>query len=224
MTTTGSTSCLGIQPCSTTFGKHLRPHSYMPLFDHFQTRGITRNEDVYPDPETFNPDRFMNPSKPEILQHVDSVFGFGRRVCPAKAFAENNLWRVIANTIATMDVRKALDENGDLITPTREFESGAIRYEEAPGVESSFCLMICLRLDIPNHSSAQSPTVPSAHDSSLQMRVRLLFKPLHPVRAIVYISGAGDNQRKLRSRSLVCTHYLLVCMSPYSRTKLADRS
>lgn len=73
----------------------------------------------------------MNPSRPEILQHVDSVWGFGRRVCPGKAFAESNLWLVIANTIATMDIRKALDEDKKPITPAAEFESGAIRCDEA---------------------------------------------------------------------------------------------
>ncbi|KAF9777905.1 cytochrome P450 [Thelephora terrestris] len=90
--------------------------------------GLTRNEDVYPNPEVFDPDRFMNPSKPEVLQHVDSVWGFGRRVCPGKIFAESNLWLVIANTIAVMDVRKATDENGNSITPAAEFDTGAIRH------------------------------------------------------------------------------------------------
>jgi len=73
----------------------------------------------------------MNPSRPEILQHVDSVWGFGRRGCPGKAFAETNLWLAMANTIAVMDLRKVLDENGNPMTPTGEFESGAIRCGEA---------------------------------------------------------------------------------------------
>ena len=82
---------------------------------------------MYPNPEVFDPERFVNPSKPEVLQHVDSVWGFGRRICPGKTFAESNLWLVIANTIAVMDVRKATDEDGNPITPAAEFESGAIR-------------------------------------------------------------------------------------------------
>ena len=87
-----------------------------------------RNEDVYPNPEVFDPDRFVNPSNPEVLRHVDSVWGFGRRICPGKAFAEANLWLAIANTIAAMDVRKALDKDGNPITPPAEFAAGTIRY------------------------------------------------------------------------------------------------
>lgn len=90
--------------------------------------GLTRNEDIYPNPEVFDPDRFMDPSKPEILQHVDSVWGFGRRICPGKAFAESNLWLVMANTIAVMDVRNVSNEDGKPATPSAEFEPGAIRH------------------------------------------------------------------------------------------------
>ena len=131
------TSCPGTRPCFIMFGKYTHhfahpirpsysPSSHPPL-PPSHTRGLTRNEDVYPNPEVFNPDRFMIPSKPEVLKHVDSVWGFGRRVCPGKAFAESNLWLIIANTIAAMDVRKVLDEDGNPITPTAEYNYGTIR-------------------------------------------------------------------------------------------------
>jgi len=88
---------------------------------------MTRNEEVYPEPEMFNPDRFMNPSSQQVLEHVDAVWGFGRRACPGKTFAEANLWLCIANFIATMDVEKAVDGDGSVITPVAAFDSGAIR-------------------------------------------------------------------------------------------------
>ena len=83
---------------------------------------------MFPNPEVFDPDRFVNPSNPDIHRHADSVWGFGRRICPGKAFAEANLWLVFANTIALMDIRKVLDKDGNPITPTGEFELGTVRY------------------------------------------------------------------------------------------------
>jgi hypothetical protein len=130
MTPTGDTFYLGVRRFFIMSGEHSHKSCFrICISNYLHTRGITRNEDIYTNPEVFNPDRFVNPSKPEILQHVDSVWGFGRRVCPGKAFAETNLWLVIANTIAMMDVRQVLGEDGNPIAPSTEFESGAIRCE-----------------------------------------------------------------------------------------------
>ncbi|KAK8103562.1 cytochrome P450 [Apiospora kogelbergensis] len=63
--------------------------------------GYTRDTSVYPDPETFNPDRFLGP---DAAPHPDFVFGFGRRVCPGKLLAEQSVWLTIANSLAVFDV------------------------------------------------------------------------------------------------------------------------
>jgi cytochrome P450 len=41
---------------------------------------ITRDEEMYPDPSEFRPERFLGPS-PQLDPHK-FVFGFGRRACP----------------------------------------------------------------------------------------------------------------------------------------------
>ena len=90
-------------------------------------RAITRNEEVYPEPEVFNPDRFVCPSSQRVHEHLEAVWGFGRRICPGRIFAETNLWLLMANFIATMDIEKAVDGDGKAITPAAEFVPGAIR-------------------------------------------------------------------------------------------------
>jgi len=96
----------------------------------FNIWAITRNEEVYPEPEVFNPDRFLHPSSQQVHEHVEAVWGFGRRICPGKTFADANLWLSIANFIATMDIKKAVDEDGNVINPAVAFTVGAIRHPE----------------------------------------------------------------------------------------------
>ena len=94
----------------------------------FDDRAITRNEEVYPEPEQFMPERFWGKMDSEAAHHASAVFGFGRRVCPGKAFAESSMFLLMSNIVATMDLTKALDEAGNPITPSVEFNKSAIRY------------------------------------------------------------------------------------------------
>ena len=46
----------------------------------YSTRAITHDEEIYPDPFTFNPSRHLGDDKqPDPSKFV---FGFGKRVCP----------------------------------------------------------------------------------------------------------------------------------------------
>jgi hypothetical protein len=51
---------------------------------------------------------------------------FSFRVCPGRYLALNNLWITIATVLATFDLRKALDEQGNEIEPSLELISGII--------------------------------------------------------------------------------------------------
>ncbi|KAH9840008.1 cytochrome P450 [Rhodofomes roseus] len=79
-----------------------------------------RDSRYYKDPDTFNPDRFIDPT-PGFLVEPDPrgyVFSFGRRMCPGQRFGDDTIWWTIASIIATFNVKKALDADGKEITPS----------------------------------------------------------------------------------------------------------
>ncbi|KAI0640910.1 cytochrome P450 [Trametes meyenii] len=91
------------------------------------TWAMTRDERYYPDPEAFRPERYLGTKdgseRNDVLLPSSFVFGFGRRVCPGQALADNSLWLAIANIVALFDIRKARDAVGKEITPPLEFVS-----------------------------------------------------------------------------------------------------
>jgi len=81
---------------------------------------ISRDEEMYPDPETFRPERFTEPNADGQLP-LDPhkfAFGVGRRVCPGLDFGDMVLFSNVAIFLATSTILKGLDENGKEITPT----------------------------------------------------------------------------------------------------------
>lgn len=77
---------------------------------------------------TFRPERFLETAthKPE-LDPRNFVFGFGRRICPARYVADNALFITIAQTLAVFDVEK-LVENGKVVEPEIRFEPGMVSH------------------------------------------------------------------------------------------------
>ena len=78
----------------------------------------------------------------EVAHQVDSIFGFGRRVCPGKAFAEMNVWLLMANIVATMNIEKSIDEMGQPITPNPGYIGSYVRYPHlhlASGISVILC-------------------------------------------------------------------------------------
>jgi cytochrome P450 len=70
-------------------------------------RAIHRDLNLYPDPESFNPARWLEPSYPTYREPITtyptlqnfSAFGFGRRICPGLNIAERSL-NIVAARIA----------------------------------------------------------------------------------------------------------------------------
>ena len=89
-------------------------------------RAILHDESTYPDPLTFNPDRYIKDGHidPEVQDPAVAAFGFGRRICPGRFMAYESMWIAIASTLAAFNILKAKREDGTVITPTEEYELG----------------------------------------------------------------------------------------------------
>ncbi|CUA74191.1 O-methylsterigmatocystin oxidoreductase [Rhizoctonia solani] len=88
---------------------------------------MSRNAEVYKNPEDFNPDRFLDPQVPKI-----PAFGFGRRLCPGIHYAEASIFITVTSILAAYTITKAKDENGEEITPSTEGVAESVVYHPKP--------------------------------------------------------------------------------------------
>ncbi|KZT69384.1 cytochrome P450 [Daedalea quercina L-15889] len=91
---------------------------------------MTRNPELYPNPEAFRPERFLglSPDEAKQMDPRNLVFGFGRRICPGRRFADASIWLAIASIVATFNVRKVRDAEGRETDPVVEFTSGSVSH------------------------------------------------------------------------------------------------
>src|SRR5712691_1428661 len=76
-------------------------------------RSILHDPEIYPDPEEFKPERFLD--KAGSFRDDPTValaFGAGRRICPGRHFVDVTLFIVAASVLSVFSVTKAKDENG----------------------------------------------------------------------------------------------------------------
>ncbi|PPQ95430.1 hypothetical protein CVT26_008451 [Gymnopilus dilepis] len=97
------------------------------------TRGITLDEDIYQNPRTFDPSRYLR-GEP----YPTGQFGFGRRICPGRYLADSSVWIAIASILAEFTISPLNGVNGAPILPKEEFISGITRYVENPSKERKF--------------------------------------------------------------------------------------
>jgi cytochrome P450 len=76
-------------------------------------RAILHNPDLYPDPEAFKPERFLNEDGTLREDPVITLtFGVGKRICPGRHFVDSTLFIVISSVLSVFNVVKAKDKNG----------------------------------------------------------------------------------------------------------------
>jgi cytochrome P450 len=80
---------------------------------------MMRDPRTYEHPEIFNPERFLG-TKPE-LDPRSCIFGFGRRICPGRLLADQNVFIAFATALAVLNISKAVDVNGQEIDPTLDY-------------------------------------------------------------------------------------------------------
>jgi hypothetical protein len=86
---------------------------------------MLHDERQYPEPDIFNPDRFLDSNQPDPALYV---FGFGRRACPGSHLAQASMFLSIAQTLALFNIKRARDQSDREVVPSAEWITGTIRY------------------------------------------------------------------------------------------------
>lgn len=108
---------------------------------------MTLDENIYKDPFTFDPTRFLPQPIGRNEPHPGALFGFGRRsvgyqshwglliifgisrVCPGRYLAADSLWIAVATMLLTLSISKEIGEDGIPITPEVVFDTGITRFD-----------------------------------------------------------------------------------------------
>lgn len=107
------------------------------------TRTLLRSTSKYgPDADQFRPERFLN----EKMDFPDVAFGYGRRICPGRYFAEAGLFITIASSLHLFNISASDDKAVRDIIKNDLFKKGALappavpyrcKFEIRPGLEET---------------------------------------------------------------------------------------
>ncbi|KAI0316607.1 cytochrome P450 [Amylostereum chailletii] len=91
---------------------------------------MLRDPVLYPDPDRFNPDRFLENVDPELARRRDPrsvVFGYGRRRCPGSHLVESSIWLLMATMLSVLSIRAPLGPDGKPVEPKVVFDNLVFR-------------------------------------------------------------------------------------------------
>ena len=88
-------------------------------------RAVLHNPGLYPEPEKFKPERFLNEDGTfRDDPTITIAFGAGKRICPGRHLVDATLFIVTASLLSVFSVTKARDENGHEIPVSPAVEVG----------------------------------------------------------------------------------------------------
>ncbi|KAJ8583396.1 cytochrome P450 [Rhizopogon salebrosus TDB-379] len=94
------------------------------------TWAMTHNEEKYPSPNEFKPERFLHEDGSLTDDTMQLGFGWGRRICVGRHVANSSLWIAMTSFLAAFSVHKAIDEHGKEIPVIPKFSTGIIIHPE----------------------------------------------------------------------------------------------
>ncbi|KAF9261873.1 cytochrome P450 [Marasmius fiardii PR-910] len=80
-------------------------------------KGMSRDERIYADPLKFDPSRYLPAPEGRSEPRFPAMWGFGRRICPGRYFADMAVWHVMACVLATLEILPPNDEMGNVVIP-----------------------------------------------------------------------------------------------------------
>ncbi|KAI6042971.1 cytochrome P450 [Pisolithus marmoratus] len=87
-------------------------------------------DDGYNNPERFDPTRHLTSDgrlSPQAKQNNSIFFGFGKRLCPGRFFADHALWAATAVMLSSVKFGRAKDLSGKYMDVEPVFSSGLVR-------------------------------------------------------------------------------------------------
>lgn len=73
-------------------------------------RAIFHDPSIYPEPNVFKPERFLNPDGSLLDDPVlTSAFGYGKRICPGRHFVDATLFIYAASLLSVFRVENVQD-------------------------------------------------------------------------------------------------------------------
>jgi hypothetical protein len=86
---------------------------YVLKVDSALFRAVTRNPALYPEPDVFKPERFLNADGTLVDDPIlTTVFGYGKRICPGRHFADATLFIVVASLLSVFNIEKVPNPEG----------------------------------------------------------------------------------------------------------------